>query len=72
MTYMVHTLVKKEMQRHNRIVNNMIREGLEKWVSEIEPVIMYRQGEILPFGVGVQNSQEPIIHLMEPVFDDMK
>lgn len=45
------------------VCDRMIRRGLEKWVSEIEPVIMYRQGEIFPFGIGIKGSVKPVIEL---------
>jgi hypothetical protein len=50
----------KALSEHNESV---IRDALGRWVSELDPVLFQRAGELSPYGIGVDGFSEPIIFL---------
>jgi len=34
-----------------RAIDDVVREALGRWVSELEPVLQFRNGEVFPFGI---------------------
>ena len=62
----MNVLLQREIDRQNRRDELLVRTMLEHWVSELEPVVAYRNGKII--GLTLASAE---VGCYPPIFDPL-